>query len=61
MLHSPIGLLANVYATGHAGGFGAARQVDGVAKEAIAGHAIPNDAGDHLARMDANGDLLCMG
>lgn len=57
-MHSPIGVLADVDATGHAGCFGATRQVDRVAKEAIPGHTIADDAGDHLARMDANRDLL---
>lgn len=56
--YSPIGLLADVNAPGHSGGLSAAGEIDRVAKEAIARHTIPNDAGDHLARMDANGDLL---
>lgn len=57
-LVSPVSVLTDVDGSRHASGLTAARQVDGVPKEAVAGHAVPNNTCHYLTRVDPDGYTL---
>ena len=50
--------MRDVDSSGSSSRFRAARQVDSVAEEAVARHALADHARDDLAAMDPDGDLL---